>query len=140
MSTNFTVKDTLLGTRLVNIKNNYIDILSPTHVTTNSTLTVDQLSNALLNGLVGDVTNSSISIQFPTSSIINSLLYFNKYDYFNIPITAYSDIFPSVYNLQILPNTGVSIASGSLNININPQTTKYIYLQCINSQKEFILY
>jgi len=75
MDTNdFIVYDTLLGTELSAVKNNLSLIYKPSIVSTSKTLGINEFIQALINGLIVDTTNGSVTITTPSAQEIISAL------------------------------------------------------------------
>ena len=126
----FSIFQTELGNKLYSIKENFpFYFYSPFTVSQSTVLDANRVNNVLTSGIICDVTASSISITFPTATVLQSLLNCKVGDYVNFFISAFSETFPNANSVNIVGNTGVEPLSTSAD-PLDSQVTYYPTLVC----------
>lgn len=125
----FSILNTRLGSRLESLKQNGPFYLSSPFVVNGTTvLNNNTASQALVSGILCDITNSSVTITFPDANTLYDLLGFDFGNYVNFDISAYSDTFPNPNTLSIVDSAGIT----SLLPVLSPQETYYATLICVS--------
>lgn len=121
---NLTIENIELGRKLTNIKNNISNKKSPRVFIQTSTLSDRDFIQCVENGIVGDITSSSISITFPSALNIISTLKLKLNQQIIFDVITFSTTFPNANTLTLIGNLGVNI-SGSV---LSAQTATYFIL------------
>lgn len=137
----FSVLDTRLGKKLEKIKENFpYFFYSPFVTISNISLDSNTVTQVLSSGLLCDISSSSITVTFPTATVLQSLLNLNVGNYILFYISAYASTFPNVNSVTVAGNTGVDVI-GPVPPSLDAQDTYTATLTCVslNPLKFYIL-
>lgn len=129
----FEILDTRLGAKLESLKQNFPKYLSSPYVSQGTeTLNSNTLTQILSCGLLCDISGSSASITFPSSTEIQEVLNFQVGNYVNFNICAFSTTFPNPNTLSIVGNTDVTVVTPAVS-TLGAQEIYPATLLCVSS-------
>lgn len=137
----FSVLDTRLGKKLYKIKENSpYYFYSPFVITSDISLNSNTVTQVLSCGLLCDISSSSITVTFPTATVLQSVINLDIGNYILFYVSAYSPTFPNANTLNIVGNTGVEVL-GPVPATLTAQDTFVVTLVCasLNPLKFYIL-